>query len=92
MSGSWRKNLTTFDQKSANQWMARNSGKKTDPNQKVGARYIPNIETAKLSADDYPGGFLLVRILPGLSTNPCPNWIFTVQEYYLQDFVDVLKR
>lgn len=80
MSGSWRKNLTTFDQKSANQWMARNSGKKTDPNQKVGARYIPNIETAKLSADDYPGGFLLVRILPGLSTNPCPNWIFTVQE------------
>jgi len=89
---SWRNNMVRFDEKKANQWMARNSGKRSDPNQRVGARYVPNIETAKLSADDFPGGFLMMRILPGIATNPCPNWIFTVQEYYLRDFVEVLKR
>jgi hypothetical protein len=89
---SWRKNLVPFDEKKANQWMAKNSGKRIDPNQRIGARYIPNIETTKLPADEYPGGYIMMRILPGVSTNPCPSWIFTVQEYYLRDFVEVLKR
>jgi hypothetical protein len=89
--GNWRKNLERFDHMKADRWMAKNSGK-VDINQRIGARYVPNIETTKLNDEIYPGGFLTMRILPGIVSNPCPSWIFTVQSYFLRDFFDVLKR